>query len=74
MGFALIAIVMLAVLAACSDDDDHGGSDDGSVTPAPSGFTFDPEATRQKITAEAGARQGRELASQVADIWSKTTV
>lgn len=32
------------------------------------------DATRQKITAEAGARQGRELASQIADIWSTTTV
>jgi NTE family protein len=32
------------------------------------------DATRRKVTAEAGARQGKELAARVADIWSKTAV
>lgn len=49
MGLAVIAIATLAVLAACSDDDDDGGSEDGTgtVTPAPSGFTFDPDGTNR---------------------------
>lgn len=32
------------------------------------------DATRQKATAEAGARQGEALAARIADIWSKTAV
>lgn len=32
------------------------------------------DRTRQKITAEAGARQGKELAAGIADAWSKSAV